>query len=176
MDTWTEESGGLQSMRLQRVGHDCVTNTHLFNTFNNFNLLKHVKECIFQIYYFWHIFPEVFFPFLVFSGNLRRRKILYFPSTLVSTRWNTFKNNINRVDTQCQEVCHEQDRNGPCLHGAHIRPPWAKMQSAADPPPAPSALRAKPALRGHNFQSPNVNSEKFHRTVCRVSAVWLIAA
>ena len=52
MDTWTEESGGLQSMQLQRVGNDCVTNTHLFNTFNNFNLLKHVKECIFQIYYF----------------------------------------------------------------------------------------------------------------------------
>ena len=26
---WTEEPGGLQSMELQRVGHDCVTNTHL---------------------------------------------------------------------------------------------------------------------------------------------------
>jgi len=24
---WTEESGGLQSTGLQRVGHDCVTNT-----------------------------------------------------------------------------------------------------------------------------------------------------
>ena len=24
---WTEESGGLQSMGLQRVGHDCTTNT-----------------------------------------------------------------------------------------------------------------------------------------------------
>ena len=56
------------------------------------------------------------------------------------------------MDTQCQEVCHEQDRNGPCPHGAHIHPPWAKMQSAADPPPAPFALRAKSTLRGHNFQ------------------------
>jgi len=25
---WTEEPGGLQSMGLQRVGHDLVTNTH----------------------------------------------------------------------------------------------------------------------------------------------------
>ena len=25
---WTEELGGLQSMESQRVGHDCVTNTH----------------------------------------------------------------------------------------------------------------------------------------------------
>ena len=25
---WTEESGSLQSMGLQRVGHDCATNTH----------------------------------------------------------------------------------------------------------------------------------------------------
>ena len=25
---WTEESGELQSMELQRVGHNCVTNTH----------------------------------------------------------------------------------------------------------------------------------------------------
>ena len=82
---------------------------------------------------------------------------------------------INRVDTLCKEVCHEQDRNGPCPHGAHIHPPSAKMQSAADPPPAPSALRAKPTLRGQNIQSPNVNTEKFHRTVCRVSGVWLIA-
>lgn len=49
------------------------------------------------------------------------------------------------------------------------------MQSAADPPPAPFALRAKPTLRGQNLQSPNVNSEEFHRTICRVSEVWLIA-
>ena len=26
---WTEESGGLQSMGSQRVGHDSVTNTHM---------------------------------------------------------------------------------------------------------------------------------------------------
>ena len=25
---WTEEPGGLQSMELQRVGHDLATNTH----------------------------------------------------------------------------------------------------------------------------------------------------
>ena len=29
---WTEETGGLQSMESQRVGHDWVTNTH-FSTF-----------------------------------------------------------------------------------------------------------------------------------------------
>ena len=74
-----------------------------------------------------------------------------------------------------QEVYREQDRNGPCPRGAHICPPWAKMQSAADPPSAPFALRAKPTLRGQNIQSPNVGSEKFHRTLCRVSGVWLIA-
>ena len=55
------------------------------------------------------------------------------------------------MDTLCKELCHEQDRNGPCPHGAHIHPSWAKMQSAADPPPAPFALRAKSTLRGHNF-------------------------
>ena len=27
--SWTEEPGGLQSMGLQRVGHDWVTNTYL---------------------------------------------------------------------------------------------------------------------------------------------------
>ena len=39
----------------------------------------------------------------------------------------------------------------------------------------PFALRAKPTLRGHNFPSPNVNSEKFHRTVSGILGVWLIA-
>ena len=29
---WTEEPGGLQSMRLQRAGHDCATNTTLLDT------------------------------------------------------------------------------------------------------------------------------------------------
>ena len=28
--SWTEETGGLQSMGLQRVGHDWVTNTSFF--------------------------------------------------------------------------------------------------------------------------------------------------
>ena len=28
---WTEESGGLQSMGSQRVGHDCSTNSHFFH-------------------------------------------------------------------------------------------------------------------------------------------------
>ena len=27
---WTEETGGLQSTQSQRIGHDLVTNTHLF--------------------------------------------------------------------------------------------------------------------------------------------------
>ena len=44
------------------------------------------------------------------------------------------------MDTLCKEVCREQDRNGLCPHGAHICP-WAKMQSAADPPSAPFAYR-----------------------------------
>ena len=29
-NSWTEEPGGLQSMRSQRVGHDLTTNTHTF--------------------------------------------------------------------------------------------------------------------------------------------------
>ena len=32
---WTEEPGGLQSMGSQSVGHDWVTNTHLFNVLSN---------------------------------------------------------------------------------------------------------------------------------------------
>ena len=87
-----------------------------------------------------------------------------------------FWNTVYWVAVLCSEGCHEQDRNGSCPHGAHIHPPWDKMQRAADPLPAPFALRAKPTLKGHNFQSPNVNSEKYHRTVCRVSGVWLIEA
>ena len=31
--TWTREPGGLQSMELPRVGHDCVTNTFNFKLF-----------------------------------------------------------------------------------------------------------------------------------------------
>ena len=41
---WTEEPGGLQSMGLQRVGHDRVTNTFsftlVFHTENTKNSLK----------------------------------------------------------------------------------------------------------------------------------------
>ena len=48
----------------------------------------------------------------------------------------------------CKEVCREHDRNGPCSHGAYIHLLWAKMQSAADPPPAPFALRAKTYSQG----------------------------
>ena len=58
------------------------------------------------------------------------------------------------MDTLCKKVCHEQDRNGPCSHGAHIRPPRAKMQSAADPPPAPFALRAKTYSQGPELSIP----------------------
>ena len=32
---WTEESGRLQSMGLQRVGHDSVTNFHFFIDYQN---------------------------------------------------------------------------------------------------------------------------------------------
>ena len=35
---WTEQPGGLQSMGLQRVGHDRVTNTFTF-TFNAYLLI-----------------------------------------------------------------------------------------------------------------------------------------
>ena len=45
---WTEEPGGLQSMRSQKVGHDWVTTMYFFNTFNNCNLLKHVKNVFFK--------------------------------------------------------------------------------------------------------------------------------
>ena len=33
---WTEEPGGLQSMGLQRVGHDWATNTHRIHKFKSF--------------------------------------------------------------------------------------------------------------------------------------------
>ena len=36
---WTEEPGGLQSMGLQRVGHNRVTNTFMYLP-NNLQLLK----------------------------------------------------------------------------------------------------------------------------------------
>ena len=34
---WSEESGELQSMGLQRVGHDCATNTFSFIPFSRWN-------------------------------------------------------------------------------------------------------------------------------------------
>ena len=37
---WTEEPGGLQSMGSQRVGHDCVTNKHTYNSAINKPQLK----------------------------------------------------------------------------------------------------------------------------------------
>ena len=39
---WTEEPGGLQSMGLQRVGHDCVTEQQYkkFIVLVNYNIFK----------------------------------------------------------------------------------------------------------------------------------------
>ena len=44
---WTEESGGLQSMGLQRVGHDWVPNTFAFSLHNNFFMI-YVQEKYFN--------------------------------------------------------------------------------------------------------------------------------
>ena len=54
-------------------------------------------------------------------------------------------------------MCHEQDRNGPCPHGAHIHPPCAKMQSCTWPAPALSALRNMLTHSGHNMQLSNID-------------------
>ena len=41
---WTEEPGGLQSMGLQKVGHDWATNTHTLGELLQFWLQKHVPD------------------------------------------------------------------------------------------------------------------------------------
>ena len=75
---WTEEAGGLQSMELQKVRHNWVTNICLFNTFNDFNILEHVKKKYFSnislltyiswgLLYFSNLFLSL--SFLVTSGG-----------------------------------------------------------------------------------------------------------
>ena len=49
---WTEEPGGLQSMELQRVGHDWVTNTSTFFLCSLYNSSKTVRTE-------WELLPEV---------------------------------------------------------------------------------------------------------------------
>ena len=47
--SWTQEPGGLQSMGLQRVGHDWATNTHIFiHTYMIYIFFK----CFFIIFYY----------------------------------------------------------------------------------------------------------------------------
>ena len=55
---WTEEPGWLQSMGLQRVRHNWITNICLFNTLNNCNLLEHVKK---KKVFFKYISPDINF-------------------------------------------------------------------------------------------------------------------
>ena len=54
---WTEESGGLESIRSQRVGHDWVTNTFTWTFFRigmKINIFQSCGHCwVFQIC--WHI-------------------------------------------------------------------------------------------------------------------------
>ena len=45
---WTEEHGGLQSMRLQRVGQDGSTNTY-FLTQSNFSKIDNLTELLREI-------------------------------------------------------------------------------------------------------------------------------
>ena len=48
--SWTEESGGLQSMGSQSVGHDWATNTYLYNSVKQFSFnLKIIFFCLFYI-------------------------------------------------------------------------------------------------------------------------------
>ena len=42
--SWTEESGGLQSMGSQRVGHNLATNTFTFRTKKSQNLYGDTKD------------------------------------------------------------------------------------------------------------------------------------
>ena len=42
--TWTQEPGGLQSMGLPRVGHDCMTNTFNFKEEERAEKEKYLKQ------------------------------------------------------------------------------------------------------------------------------------
>jgi len=43
--SWTEEPGGLQSMGLQRAGHERMTNTHAYIHINCFAVHLKLKQC-----------------------------------------------------------------------------------------------------------------------------------
>ena len=49
---WTEEPGGLQSMRLQRVRHDWVTSLSIFYIFMTFHFLLMIY-CVWNRHYIW---------------------------------------------------------------------------------------------------------------------------
>ena len=48
--SWTEEPGGLQSMGLQRVRHDYVTNTFTFDTRTTEGYIGHLTEYNFMMF------------------------------------------------------------------------------------------------------------------------------
>ena len=71
---WTEEPGRLQSMGLQSVRHNCVTNFHFQRTLNSLLLLQslltaNIAANIF-IYLFIYLFISAFFSFIYISWRL----------------------------------------------------------------------------------------------------------
>ena len=66
---WTEEPGGLQSIELQRAGHDWVTNTYMLDALGfvtefqvNVFVCLLPFVCFFAIYYF--LMPNIYITFL----------------------------------------------------------------------------------------------------------------
>ena len=61
------------------------------------------------------------------------------------------------MDTLWEEICHEQDKNGPCTMVLTFIPLVLKRKATADLPPALFALRTTLTHSGHNIQLPNVD-------------------
>ena len=77
---WTEKTGGLQSMGLQSVRHDWVTNTftfHLPNQELGFSMLKFLLKCLRNLFshYLWYYFYKLLIKWL---KNIKaQKKILW---------------------------------------------------------------------------------------------------
>ena len=77
---WTEERGGLQSMGLQRAGHNWATNTFTFQRLSTSRCAPHFLEVGFCCYFLKSFYRLYSTEHLLFSAELGSLKIISVPS------------------------------------------------------------------------------------------------
>ena len=106
-----EESGRLQSMGLQRVGHDWATSLHVFLL--NYQSFNHATFQFFSLYFYsfptpfsYHVFPNFFLYMLIFSPSR------VFPTCKTGRRGRGW-NNAFYDDLTIRPVFSSLKQNGP---------------------------------------------------------------